>query len=41
MSRSDILGNDGLYCCDMLDCIGEHWKLDVKLDFFLRVWCAM
>ena len=41
MSRSNILGNDVLYRCNMLDIFQDMWKLDVKFDIILRLWCAL
>jgi hypothetical protein len=39
-----ILGNDALHCCDMHVVARESqdmWKVDVKLDNFMRLWCAL
>jgi hypothetical protein len=44
VSGCGILGIDALYCGDMLVVAPESqdmWKGDVKLDSFLRLWCAL
>lgn len=44
LSRCGILRIDALYCGDMLVAATESqdmWKVDVKLDSFLRLRCAL
>ena len=44
MSGCGILGIDTLHSCDMhvvAPKIQDMWKVDVKLDSIMRLWCTL